>query len=590
MKTSSRKSSKPVFILGLNEASCASAALLQDGKIIAAASEERFTRIKNHWGFPIHAIKFCCEFAGIKMSDFDLVVLSYQDPYPHFTSGRAKELPDAAPTVLRQLRDRMPTLEYHFPPIKIFADFGRQLFYKYYQPLNIQKQIQDIGTKLTISPQKIIRMNHHLAHATATYFANPAVHANPMLVMTCDGAGDNICATIYQVDHGRFKLLSRTPHAHSLGHFYAAVTSYLGLKAHEDEYKVMGLAPFAQKRNWDRIYQLFQSLLWVDGLQFCSRVPARHFGLYLQEKLRNARFDDVASAAQTYLEDRLVQWVTNAISQTGIKDVAFAGGVFLNVKANLEIMKRTKIRKSYFLPSPGDDTNAIGACYWGYRSLKPIATSQSLTNLYLGPRFSENEIYKAIKRYKKYRVTKPKNIEAVVAQLLTSGEIVARFTGRMEMGVRALGNRSILADPRRLDNPEKINQIIKMRDFWMPFAPTVLAEDEQKYIKNPKKFSSPHMILAFETTAAGQKDLAAAIHPFDKTVRPQVLTREYNPSYYDLIMEFKRLTGVGAILNTSFNLHGEPIVCTPADALSTFVRSGLTHLQLNNFLISKPDS
>ena len=586
-------SDKPHYVLGVNEALCASAAILKDGKIIAAAAEERFTRIKNHWGFPSNAIKFCCEYAGIATKDIDLFVLSYIDPYPHFVTHQARELPDMAPQFLRKLRDLAPFIEYRLPTINALTTAGRGLYYKFYQPRNIERQNRDIAKSLLIAPEKILRINHHLCHAYATYYGNSYFKSTPTLVVTCDGAGDNVSATIYVVEGGKFKLFSTTSHTHSLGLFYAAITSHLGLKAHEDEYKVMGLAAYGEHGNWQEVYQIFEKLLWVENLKFNSIIPSRQFNFYLELHLSRVRFDYIAAAAQTFLENRLVEWIDNAVAQTQIKNVAFGGGIFLNVKANLEILKRTKISQAYFLPSPGDDTNSLGAAYFGYQKLCQThqirSRSQPLTTLYLGPHFSEADILQTLQKYKNKQlyIQKPKDITKAVAQLLAKGEIVARFCGRMEFGVRALGNRSILADPRRGELIERINQLIKLRDFWMPFAPTILAQDAHLYLKNPKKVPSPHMILAFETTKRAKADLIAALHPFDKTVRPQVLKRLANPSYYDLIAEFKSITNVGALLNTSFNLHGEPIVCTPHDALVTFMKSGLTRLQLEHYLISK---
>ncbi len=573
-------------ILGINEALGASAAILKDGEIVAASLEERFTRIKNYWGYPKKAINFCCDYAGIKPDKMDLVVLSYTDPYPHFTINRAQETKSATPKFLTRLRDVAPQLEYRFPFINPITDLGRLIYYNYFAQINERLQAQAIAGFLNISPDKIIRANHHLIHAYTAYYSNP-YKSNPTLVLTCDGAGDKLCATIYQVINGKFNLLAKSLHLHSLGLFYAAVTAFLGLNAHEDEYKVMGLAPYAKTGTWHDIYSMFKQLIWVDRLEFKSKIPSRHFDFFLNENLRRVRFDYIAAAAQQFFEDTLLTWIKNAVNQTRVRNVVVAGGVFLNVKANQKITKLKEIKTVYFTPSPGDDTNAFGACYFGYKQLQPKFIPKPLAHLYLGPEFTQIEIKEILKKYKEYRVTNPENINKTVAELLATGKIVARFAGRMEFGARALGNRSILADPRRLEVKHTINHMIKMRDFWMPFAPSILSEDATRYLLNPKKIAAPYMTLAFETTSQGQKDLAAAVHTFDKTVRPQILDNIANPAYYELIQEFKKMTGVGALLNTSFNIHGEPIVCSPQDALSTFKISGLTFLQLENVLISK---
>ncbi|MBI4057999.1 hypothetical protein HY405_01660 [Candidatus Microgenomates bacterium] len=580
---------KPLYVLGLNEALCASAALLRNGEIIAAASEERFTGIKNHWGFPKHATKFVCDFAGITTRELDLVVLSYIDPYPHFTFNRAQERSEIAPEFLQKLRNTAPGLEYKFPVLTPLSALLRRVYYLVYQPRNQLLQVQEIARFLHIDQEKIMRMDHHLAHAYTAYFSNPGRSEKPTLILTCDGAGDNLCTSVFLVRNGSFKRIASTPHIHSLGLLYATVTSYLGLKAHEDEYKVMGLAPYAHKRDYSKIYDIFKNLIWVENLQFNSIIPSRHFGLYLEEELKRFRFDHIAGALQAFTEDILVEWVRNAVQKTKIHNVAVSGGVFQNVKANQKIARLPQVREIFFMPSPADETNAIGAAYYGYKfeirnskfEIKP------LTNLYLGPEYSQAEILKSLKGYPNLQVKKPKNLAKSVARLLARGEIVARLSGRMEFGTRALGNRSILADPRNQSVVEKINKMIKMRDFWMPFAPTILADCAHLYIKNPKNLDAPFMILTFDTTPQGQHELRAAIHPYDKTTRPQLLKKEDNPAYYYLIDEFRKITGVAALLNTSFNLHGEPIVCTPQQALRVFTKSGLSYLVLKDLIIQK---
>lgn len=578
---------KPIYVLGLNEALGASAALIKDGEIIAAALEERFTRIKNHWGYPRHAIRFCLEYAGLKPQQLDLVVLSYTDPYPHFTKNRAEERPEVAPPLVKKLRDLAPVYEYLFPLLTEVTDLGRQFYYNFYQPRLQALQMTEITKNLKLPTNKIIRVDHHTCHAYCSYFASPDSTTRPTLVLTCDGAGDQLCTTVWQVENNHFTKIAQTPHQFSLGLLYAAVTSHLGLKAHEDEYKVMGLAPYAGSNFTPKLYQVFADLFQVDGLTFKTKVSARHYGMYLRDKLSGFRFDHIAAAAQKFLEDMLVAWVENAIAVSGIRDLTFSGGVFLNVKANQEILKRTKVRRAFFLPSPGDDTNSIGACYYGYKQLRPDEVPQPLHHLYLGPEYSEKEFNKTFAHNKKFKITRPENITKTVAKLLAQGEVVARFWGRMEFGARALGNRSILADPHRREIVEKINKMIKMRDFWMPFAPTILKEKVSHYVKNPKLIEAPYMILAFATTDLGKTNLAAAIHPYDKSCRPQILDRDVNPEYYEIIKEFEKLTGVGALLNTSFNIHGEPIVCTPQDALRVFSKTDLKFLQIGDFLISK---
>lgn len=260
----------------------------------------------------------------------------------------------------------------------------------------------------------------------------------------------------------------------------------------------------------------------------------------------------------------------------------------MNVKANMKIAELEGVDDIFIFPSCGDESVSIGAAYF-VQNLKGGAV-QPISDNYFGGQFSEEEIKDAADKpelKEKYAVSEEENINKKVASLLASGEIVARFSGRMEWGARALGNRSILMDPRNKDGVRILNMAIKQRDFWMPFAPTVLVERQDDYLTNKKNLKSPYMIMAFETTEKGKHDLSAAIHPYDFTARPQILQKDFNPGYYDLIKEFEKITGVGAVLNTSFNLHGEPVVHSPSDAISVFERSGLKHLALGKYLISK---
>jgi carbamoyltransferase len=246
-------------------------------------------------------------------------------------------------------------------------------------------------------------------------------------------------------------------------------------------------------------------------------------------------------------------------------------------------------------PSPGDDSTAIGAAYWGYeqecRRQGVHFEPEPLKNLYLGREYSSCEIEKSIERFRSNGPTcdveRTDQIARRIAELLAAGKIVARFAGRMEFGARALGNRSLLANPSDPRSVGVLNRQIKSRDFWMPFAGTILSERELDYLDNPKSLPAPYMVLTFTTTGRARVELQSAMHPADHTMRPQVLDEGTNPSYYAVIKHFEALTGIGGVLNTSFNLHGEPIVCSPQDALDTFSRSGLQYLALGDFLISK---
>ncbi|MEK6840042.1 MAG: carbamoyltransferase C-terminal domain-containing protein, partial [Nanoarchaeota archaeon] len=343
----------------------------------------------------------------------------------------------------------------------------------------------------------------------------------------------------------------------------------------------------------DTLYNKLKEYLWVDDdLRIRTKIHSHHFHTLFQDLFKGIRFDYIAAAAQKLVETLLVDLVKKAVKKTGLSTVVLAGGVFMNVKANQEILKLEEVKKLFIMPSCGDESLPIGSCYYGtwLQHKELLKTLQPLTNLYLGPEYSQEDIERALQHhsfdYKNY----DKKINIEVSRLLAEGHIVARFDGRMEFGARALGNRSILADASNGDVIDIINRMVKMRDFWMPFAPSVLEEYAQLYIKNPEllqKTQPYFMMHAFETTPLAQKDLKAAMHPYDKTIRPQIVHKAHNPKYHELLTYYMKRTGRYGFLNTSFNIHGDPIVCSPEDALHTLKNSGLHYLSLGNFLVWK---
>lgn len=580
---------KPIYILGISESHTASAALLKNGELIACTSEERFTRKKLQSGIPTNAINYCLEFANITAKDLSEVALA--DIIPMFV--QKKDSPFATANKLRFFSDIVIAIE---GKIEEVLPASRYLFYKIYKfVMNLKvPQMKKIRLKklqkvLPAESKNFSFYDHHLCHMAAALFSSNLVkNTQPVAIFTCDGVGDFECATLSKFQNLSLKKLISIDSQQSLGFFYLHITQFLGLKPVEDEYKVMGLAAYQDDRKNTGSYRILKTFFKINrskpGWQI--KLSAIHLQRKLPKLLQNQRFDQVAAAAQKILEEILVEWIKNAIKKYTTINLAFGGGVFANVKANQKIAQLKNVNHTFFMPSPSDESNAIGAAYYAYFKLTK-SLPKPLTSLYLGPNYSESEIAKILKKYKKqFNIKKPQDINLVVAKILAEGQVVARFAGRMEFGQRALGNRSILANPKNREVVDFINQSIKSRDFWMPFAPTILRERTSDYLVLHKA-DSPFMNVAFDTTPKGQKDLAAAIHPYDKTTRPQILDRKINPAYYDLIKKFEKLTGIGALLNTSFNLHGEPIVATPEDAIRVFKKTKLKHLVLEQWLISK---
>jgi len=406
-----------------------------------------------------------------------------------------------------------------------------------------------------------------------------------------------VCATVSTRRLGTTTLsrLSSVARQHSLGLFFSSITQYLGMNPNEHEYKVMGLEPYARKTTAEhaRVLAKLASLFSFEGDDWKARHPMLSRGhlAWLSRELRHERFDYVASAAQQTLESVITTWVKNWIARTGIGHIAVAGGVFMNVKLNQRLYDLPEVESLHVVPSAGDETTVLGACNQVNvdltgRELRP------LEDLYLGDEHGDASVavfVAAIDRSRYDVELVGADIESVVARLLSRGTIVARFAGRMEFGARALGNRSILAHPKDASTVRRINALIKDRDFWMPFTPSILAEEAHRIIRNPRGLVSPFMAITFDASEQAKQSFAAAIHPYDDTMRVQMVSERSNPRYHRLLACFHELTGIAGVLNTSFNLHGMPIVSSPADCMEVMDRSGLTHLALGEHMITKKE-
>jgi carbamoyltransferase len=587
-----------MYILGLYTGHTATAALLKDGVIIAVASEERFVNVKNYLGFPKQASLWCLEYAGITGADLDRVVLCNLYSAPIHTTDQSGAISVLTPLyrAISSVRSGFRRLSFYLPFIKPVNRLVYRTFTKLISRITVNKEKSFTAKHLNVAKDKIVNYEHHLLHAATAYYASP-FNTEKALVLTLDAEGDWLCSTVNIFEGLTHKRVAATPREHSLGWLFLYVTQYLGMKPMEHEYKVMGLAPYAKEQHVDKLYQKIKNIITLDKknpLRFTSRLSTQDSLWYLKKILWGYRFDNIAGAFQKLLEQRMLEWVKSAIKETGVSTVIFSGGAFMNVKANMLIAALPEIKKSFFMPSAGDESIPIGACYLGYIDLMAekgeTAKLQPLTDLYLGDQYSDKEIGKYVKSKgleKKYIVKHYADIETEVANLLASNQVVARFAGRMEWGARSLGNRAILANPKNPDVVMVINEQMKDRDFWMPFAPSVLEERINDYCQNPRNLYVPYMIVGMESTDLGRSELKAAMHPYDFTIRPQAVRAGWNPRYHTLIKAFEKQTGIGGILNTSFNLHGFPIVRQPKDALYAFEHSGLRHLAIENYLISK---
>lgn len=571
----------------------ATAAIMENGTVLGVVSQEKIDSIKNSSAFPIDAAVSLCEYAGWYLDDIDYVVLSskiFYRPDAFETSPDSKNRQHSIRPVVALARRLERRFGRSFP---IPFTYARK-YLRRRQRLEGEQYLADCIRACKLDRKPLHRIDHHLCHARAAYHCYPTVKDQPTLVFTLDGEGDGISATVTRVDpDGTWTRLAETAAHDSLGWIYSSTTRFLGMRILEHEYKVMGLAPYAKQYYLDTYRRLFAPVIDLDTdpmLRFRASFHTAQFYDYLVDNGVGERFDNLAAAAQHLIEERVTAWVRRAIAHTGVKHVATGGGVFMNVKLNKKLQELPEVERIEFMPSCGDESLPIGALY-EFASRNAI-TPRPLTDLYLGVAYDDEAIDRFIAAEKlsgRYEVSRFDDIELELAALLANGEIVARFAGRGEWGARSLGNRAILAHPSRMESFHTVNEQIKSRDFWMPFAPTILDSFVGRYLSgyDPTKVDASYMITAFDISPDAAPLLRAALHQGDLTARPQVLRRDANPEFYALIERFSELTGVGAVLNTSLNLHGEPLVATPQQALHTFENSGLRNLALGPYLIRK---
>ena len=591
-------------ILAITLEKCSGCAILID-KIIFSTSEERYSRIKSDSSFPRNSINAALSFSGLKGTDFDNVIIcgnklsllaplmneystfSVDDQirameeywYPNLVLGKNKSF-------LEVFKDKINLEQFPFN-----TEIGKNFdIFKLHNPYTEEdgknvssffKQI--IASLLGIEQEKIMHMEHDWCHAAYGFYGSP-IRDDNTLIVTADAWGDDLSGTlsVYSKEKGQIERVKEYNHKDfQLARIYRYTTLVLKMLANEHEYKVMGLASYYNGPMIEKVEKVFDTMLQNDGLEFIFNNEVLDIYDYLKNNLKNFRFDHIAAGLQSFTEKILVNWFSNAISRYNAKSVVFSGGVSMNVKANMKISQIPKIEKFFVCGAGTDETLPIGACYhWAeMNGIKP----KPLDTLYLG----SNAVYdeKDISSLAQYTIKKFNSEEQILEQILKN-KIVAVCRGRMEMGQRSLGNRSIIADPRTRSNVEKINNSIKKRDFWMPFAPVILEEYQDLLIENPKKIDSPFMTIAFETKD-GKNKFPAAVHQADGTARAQLLKKEQNPILWNLIFKFYEKTGIPALLNTSFNLHGEPIVRTIQDALRVFEKSELEVLWLDGHIIEK---
>ncbi len=601
------------IVLSLYEVHMASAAIMVDGLVIAATHEERFTGVKNDTGFPLNAARYCLNIAGIKPEEVDRVAFVntgfHKEAIANILFKRMALFSNADWIEENEIFWK-PTLDKGVDPgdyFELMGGWSRVASGHHYQLDNLDMSVDQkllrrdfnqlrkkaVSDHLGIAEGKVKFIPHFICHHYHAYYSGH-LRGEDVIILHAEGSGENYNQAVSRPTCEGLKVISGT-NSCDLGRLYQWMTLYLGMKPYSHEYKLMGLAPHASEHEIARTLEVFDPVFKVNHKKLTIEYNKKPKDLYYHFRrcLQGHRFDGIAGALQKVLELRFEELLDAIIKKTGTTRIAFGGGVAMNVKANKKLSERPRLQ-DFFVPlSPADESNVFGAGYLLTEKMF-LSTNRNpdeippLHSPYLGPSFNmgDEKIALNLAKSRGFEVRQCPNFSEVV-ESLASGKIVARCQGHSEFGQRALGNRSILANPSIPGTVEKINRQIKYRDFWMPFAPSILDSASGKYLKNPKSLSADYMTIAMETRAEYAMEIREALHQADQSARPQIVRAKNNKDYHSLIEAFQKSTGIGALLNTSFNLHGEPIVSLPIDALRVFENSDLDILWFGNNLIKR---
>jgi carbamoyltransferase len=549
------------------------AALLKDGTIVAACQEERLSRKKHDSEFPARAVKYVLREAGIGPEQLDAVGF-YDKPLLKFE---------------RMLSTYIAT----FP--RSFGSFRKAM------PVWIKEKLFVPSTiRKALRPYKgpILFAEHHMSHAASCVLVSPFEEA---AILTVDGVGEWATASFGVGKGTDITLFKEIRFPHSLGLLYSAFTYYLGFKVNSAEYKVMGLAPYGKPVHFDRIMKEMVHLSEDGSFKLDMKYFSYDYGLTMTNGLFSEFFGgpprkaetwmaerefDIAASVQKVCEEIVLRMVRYIHKETGLTNLCMAGGVALNCVANGRVVRETPMKNLFVQPAAGDAGGAVGVAHYIYNTLHKRPRTAGWTHAYLGPEYKDDEVKAYLdSRGVPYRALPREELLKTTARLLSEGNVIGWFQGRMEFGPRALGGRSILGDPRDPKMRDTLNIKIKFREGFRPFAPSVLADKAAEWFETD--CDSPYMLLVAQVRE-GKRTIPAVTH-VDNSARLQTVTRAESPLYYDLISEFERITGVPIVINTSFNVRGEPIVCTPGDAYLCFMRTNMDQLVLGPYLLDKKD-
>jgi len=558
--------------LGINYSQMhdSSACIVRDGELLFAVAEERISRMKHDARFPVHAIEACLGFANVRADQVDEVCFGWQTAGPVFRHDLKMYGTGQWPATYLNL-----------------LNSSRHFLSMWHQESGARVFERTFGT----SKPRMRFVDHHLAHAISAYGYSGFDDA---AIVIMDGRGAWEATSIWHGKNGRVEHVQTIPFPNSIGGFYSAFTEYLGFVPNSDEWKVMGLAPYGEpgvkldefidaETNNGTPYRVHTKRINGGRTSAVAGIATVLGAPRVAESEIDQRHKNIAFAVQDYCELAMMSVVRAALQKTNSKNLCLAGGVALNSKANGKIAASGLIEKLFVQPAASDDGVALGAALAPFLDGGTRLPLRAMRHAYLGPSFDDDVIETALKTYK-IRASRLSDPAATAAEMLSQRKILGWYQGRMEFGPRALGSRSILADPRDPEMNIKVNNAVKFREWWRPFAPSFKKEAAPEYLESA--YDSPFMILTAQVRPE-KRGLIPSVTHVDGSARPQTVEKEINPLYYRLIDEFGKRTGVPVVMNTSFNLRGEAIVHTPTDALRTFFTSGMDALLLGSFLVEK---
>ena len=568
-------------VLGIHIGHDSGSSLIIDGQIVADVSEERLVRIKHYAGLPVNSIHFCLTAGKISFDELDFIAISSEINDP-----KLKTLLNLSDERFNQIiTNNLPRISFGTRVKNIIKN---RITYQETPPLYM-------GFYNLAPKTKVVKVDHHLSHASSAYYTSGF---KDCLIITCDGVGEETSVAIWKGIHGKIREIKKYGTSGSFGWFYSLATEALGWWVGDGEGKTMGLAPYGDRKavldkkvlvHYLPSYQNGEITKGVDfgNVKYFKEFDAFHWhfpdAAKVKEVVQRYGAENVAAETQDLLEKSMVDFVKYWVKKEAVNNLATSGGVFLNVKLNQKIIEDNIVENYSVFPNAGDAGLSLGAALYTSKAFSKEDIAQKIDHIYWGPSYSNDEI-ESILRERNLHYRKSDNISKEAARALADQKIIGWFQGKMESGPRALGGRSILFDPGKPENKDIINMRVKFREPFRPFCPSIMEEYAHEYLST--SYKDRYMITACNVKSEKRNTIPAVTH-VDGTCRPQLISRQINRRFWELLDNFRQYTGVPVLLNTSFHIKGEPIVCSPRDAIKCFFDTGLDLLCIGDFIVSK---